>query len=347
MKFLRYCIILFCLFISNNPLFANTPVLNVYWWTGVVPDTVIRQFEKETGIKVNVSTYENNEVMYTKLRAVKQPGYDVIQPSSYMADRMQRQSMLEPLDKTLLPNWHHINPRFLHPIYDPQSQYTAPFIWGVTGIFVNRHAITDTRIQKWADLWRPNYQDQLMLLDDAREVFSMALISLGYSARDTNPEHIKQAYLKLKALLPNIKVFASDTVVSIIIDEDATLGMAWNGDVYKANRENSRVQFILPKEGFVIWIDSLAIPKTAPHKENAYRFINFLLRPDIAKTITLYTRYATANLSAQKTLPAAIKDNPIIYPAEKLLRHGQVQVDVDETTLALIEKYWEELKLGG
>jgi spermidine/putrescine transport system substrate-binding protein len=285
--------------------------------------------------------------MYAKLRASKSAGYDVVMPSSYFVDRMRRQNMLELLDKTKLSNWKNLNPEFLHPPYDPKVEFSVPFIWGVTGMFVNEAYHPKGSVTKWTDLWRPEFKDSLMLLDDTREVFSMALISLGYTANDRNPEHIKQAFEKLKALMPNIKVFSTETVISIIIDEDATLGMAWNGDEFKAQQENKQVRFIFPADGFVIWVDNFAIPKNARHKLEAYEFINFILRPDIAKRIALATSFPIANRAGQALLPPEIRNNPTVYPPESVLKHGQFQTDVGDETLALFEKYWEQLKMSG
>jgi len=327
---------------------AADKVLNVYVWANEIPDFVVRLFERETKIKVNFSSYQNNEVMYAKLRATKKnAGYDIVMPSSYFVDRMHRQNLLEKLDKTKLSNWKNLNPQFINPAYDPQSEYSVPFIWGITGIFYNTNYFPPNSIKKWADLWDQRFYNKLMLLDDTREVFSMALMALGYPANDDNPEHIKAAYLKLKELMPNVKVFSSETVVSIIIDEDATVGMAWNGDTFKASQENKNIKFTLPKDGFVIWVDNLTIPVNAPHKENAYTFINFLLRDDIAKEIALYTGFPITNLIAQKELPAEIRNNPTIYPPKEILSQGHFQTDLNDETLALYEKYWEELKMGG
>ncbi|HEX4044753.1 MAG TPA: spermidine/putrescine ABC transporter substrate-binding protein, partial [Gammaproteobacteria bacterium] len=326
---------------------ATKQVVNVYAWAGEIPDVVIQQFEKETGINVNLTTYENNEVMYAKLRATGNPGYDIILPSSYFVDRMRKQNMLEKLDTSKLSNFKYIDPTFLHPAYDPKGEYSVPFIWGVTGIFVNQHYYSPNTITGWSTLWEPRFKNQLMLLNDMRELFSVALLSLGYSANDRNPDHIKAAFIKLQALMPNVKVFASDAVTSIIIDEDATIGAAWNGDAFKAYEENSNIQFIYPKEGFVIWVDTLAIPFNAPHKDNAYAFINFLLRPDIAAIAALQTKFATANLAARKMLPDNIRNNTTVYPGADIMKHGQFQTDLGEETLGLLEEYWETLKMGG
>ncbi len=333
--------------LTSFSTYAQNNVVNVYAWTGEIPDTLVKQFEKESGIKVNFSTYENNEIMYTKIKASKNAGYDVVMPSSYFVDRMRKQNMLLKLDKSKLSNWANLNPEFLNPSYDPGTQYSTPYIWGVTGIFVNKKFVNPNSVTSWSNLWQPRFNNQLMLLDDSREIFSMGLLTLGYPANDTNPTHIQNTFLKLKAILPNVKVFSSETVVSIIIDEDATIGMAWNGDVYKASKENPNVSFIYPKDGFVIWVDNFSIPVNAPHKDAAYAFINFMTRADIAKNAALVTNFPTANLAAQKLLPQSIQQNPSIYPPKSVLKRGQFQTDLGDETLSIYEKYWEQLKISG
>lgn len=322
-------------------------VLNLYTWSGVIPEFIIQQFEKETGIKVNFSTYDSNETLYAKLKATKDAGYDVIEPSSYYIDRMRRQGMLEKIDHSKLSFFKNEDPEFLNQSYDPHNYFSVPFIWGVTGIFVNNNDYSPNSIKSWGELWDKKYENQLMLIDDPREVFAAALLSMGYSINDENPEHINQAFLKLKTLSPNIKVFKSDGVITILIDEDASIGMVWNGDLYKAKKENPHLDFIYPKEGFVIWVDNFAIPKNAPHLKNAYQFINFMLRADVAKAVSFNNDYPTPNLAARKLLPREIRENPIIYPSHEILRRGQFQTDISEEAIALYEKYWEKLKMEG
>lgn len=321
-------------------------VLNVYNWSGYLPDSVIKQFEKETGIHVSFSSYDSNETLYAKLKTNPRAGYDIIVPSTYYVDKMRNEHMLHKIDKSKLSNFKNLSPALLHHAHDPENEYSVPYFWGTTAIAVNTHVHPKQSITHWSDFWKPKYKDTLMILDDLREVFSMSLISLGYSANDTNEEHIRQAYYKLKQLLPNIRLFSSDAEEAIYIDEDATLGMGWSGDIYLAKQENPDLDYIYPQEGFVIWIDNLAIPAEAPHVKNAYLFINFILRPDISKEISLQTGYASPNLEALKLLPPSFRNNPIIYPPAEILSRGQVQTDVGDA-MKVYEKYWELLKIAG
>jgi spermidine/putrescine transport system substrate-binding protein len=339
----------FCFFMLLLGLFAKAHakdnVVNIYNWSSYISSDILKEFTKETGIKVNYATYDSNETLYAKLKANPHTGYDVIVPSTYFVDRMRQQGMLRPLDKSRLSNFKNLNPTLLNKSYDPGNHYSIPYFWTLTAIAVNSKIHSPQQLKNWADFWNPHYRNQLLLLDDVHEVFSMALMVLGYSANDTDPEHIRKAYLKLKQLMPNVRLFNNDGVKSLFIDEDLSIGMAWNGDIYQAAQENPALRFLYPKEGFVISIDSMAIPKDALHVNNAYVFINFILRPDIAKKLSLATGYPTPNLAAYRLMPKAILNNAMIYPDAKTLQRGVVQTDVGSAE-TVYQHYWELLKIG-
>ena len=334
---------LLCLLISNSIL-ANK-VVNVYAWGGEIPKSVIQQFEHETGIRVNFATYDSNEVMYAKLRSSKHSIYDVILPSAYFVERMQKQGMLNKLDPSKLPNLKNLEPRFTKNDYDKGNQYSVPLIWGATGIFYNQHWVKQ-QPKRWTDLWDKHWRGQLMLLDDSREVFALALMSLNFPPNDTDPVHIHAAYEKLLALTPNIKLFGSDGIQAIIIDEDAIAGSAWNGDAFKVHAENKHINFVYPNDGFVIWVDCLAMPVNPPHRDEAYQFINYMLKPETAENIALIEGHAITNLEGKKRLPPDIRDNTMVYPTDEIMQHGVVQRDVGEETIALYSQYWQNLKLA-
>ncbi|MGT3155181.1 ABC transporter substrate-binding protein [Legionella pneumophila] len=324
--------------------FSN-PVVNVYAWGGEIPKKVIQQFEQESGIKVNFSTYDSNETMYAKLRASQKTIYDVILPSAYFVERMQKQGMLQLLDHKQLPNLHNLDKQFVENDYDPGNRYSIPIIWGATGIFFNHNSVSNPP-KTWQGLWDKKWRNQLMLLDDSREIFAIALMSLGFDPNDINPGHIKAAYEHLLQLVPKIKLFASDSIQAIMIDEDAFIGSAWNGDAFKAHTENKAIEFIYPQDGFVIWVDCLAIPKNPPHLKEALQFINFILKPETSAQIALKEGHAITNAAGRALLPLPIKNNPMVYPPDKILKKGYFQRDIGEETLALYNQYWEQLKLA-
>lgn len=337
---------LFCCGLSLVSMLAwSGRMVNVYLIGGEVPQSLIWAFQNETGIKVNLSTYDSNETMYAKLHASKKNFYDVILPSSYFVERMKKYDLLTKLDLTKLPNLKNIAPFFTNNPYDPNNEYHVPLLWGVTGIFYNQQWIKNPP-EKWQDLWDPKLINQLMLVDDMRDVFSISLMSLGYKPNDENPEHIKAAYQHLLALVPNIKLFASDAIQSLIIDEDANIGASWNGDIVKAQAENPNIRFVYPKDGILMWVDCLAIPKNAPHLDEAYELINFLLRAQSGADIVTNTGYSTTNQASISLLPKSITSNPYIFPPKSLIQSGYYQRDISESTMELYNDYWEQLKLA-
>jgi spermidine/putrescine transport system substrate-binding protein len=328
-----------------SSLIASTPVVNVYGWGGEIPKRLLHIFEEETGIHVNFSTYDNNETLYAKLHASKRPMYDVIVPSAYFVERLQDQGFLASLDHTRLPNIKNLDPTFTNDAYDPGNQYSVPIAWGATGIFYNQQWVKSPP-KTWRNLWNTRWKNQLMLLDDPREVFAIALLSLGYSPNDPNPKHIQEAFNHLRALTPNIKLFASESIQALMIDEDALVGIAWNGDAYKAHAENSNLRFAYPEDGFVIWIDCLALLKQAPHPDEAYAFINFMLKAQSAAMLGQSEGYAIPNQAGKALLPEALQHNPMVYPSPEVLKHGVIQRDVTEANLALYNTYWQQLKFA-
>lgn len=319
--------------------------LNVYNWADYMPQSVLDAFEKKTGIHINYTEYDSNEALYSKLKSNPNVGYDIIFPSSYFIARMSRENMLLKLDKTQLSQFNNLNPRFLNQQFDPQNSYSIPYVWGATGIVVNKKYINPNHATRWKNFWDPKYRNQLLLFDDVREVFSIALLSLGYSINETNPTRIHEAYLKLKSLLPNIKLFNLEAQQNVYIDEDVHIGMGFNGELNNARAENPNLLFIYPEEGFEIWMDCMAIPKNAPHKDAAYQFINFLLEPNIAKEISLALGFSSPNAEAIKLLPPAIQKNPILNPSPEVLKRGYFLEDLGYLN-SVYEDYWNKLKIG-
>lgn len=330
----------------SNQILAQPKILNIYAYSNYISDSIIAKFTKETGIKINLTEYDSNETMYAKLKASKNIGYDIIVPANYYIDRLIKQGMLHQIDKNKLTNFHNLNPSLLNKEFDPQNKFSIPYFWGTSGVIINTKYIKKDSITKWQDFWQPQYKDQLMMLNDIRDVFNVALLSLGYSVNDTNLEHITESYLKLKKLLPNIKIFNIDTVPNVYVDEDAIVGMAWNGDCKIAKQENPNLQYIYPQDGFVIWIDSFAILKNANHLENAYKFLNFMLKPQIAKEASLVFGFAPANLAAMRLMPKELQNDPIFNPDEKTMKRGHIQIDLPDQAKRMYEKYWEKLKIG-
>lgn len=324
----------------------NTKVVNVYNWSGYIAPSIIQRFEQETGIHVNYATFDDNESLYAQLRANPETGYDVIFPSSYYVSKMRRAGMLQKINHQRLQHYQQLRPNLLNKRYDPGQHYSIPYLWGTTGIIVNDRFIDPDSVSHWRDLWDARFRHKLLLLDDVKDAFAIALLSMGESINQHNPSNIYQAYHRLKKLLPNIKLFNSSTTIPIFIDEDAVIGTILNGDAFKAQQGNSHLHYIYPQEGVIMWIDCMAIPKQAPHKDNAYRFINFLMRPQIAKLNSLKIGYSTPNQKALKLMPPAIKENKTMNPPASILQRAQLENNPGQAMLQLMNHLWDRLKIA-
>ena len=342
-----FSLLLLLLNLISNIVYAEDKILNVYAWANYLPEHIIRQFERQTGIHIHHSTYLNNEVLYAKLKADPHSGYDIIMPSTYFITRMIQQHLIQPIDTSRLKNFKNINPVFLNQGYDPNNKYSLPYLYNTTGIAINKKyhpEFTNTSKILWKNLWDPKYKDQLLVFDDTRETFAMALMKLGYSINDTNPEHIKEAFEQLKILMDNIKLFNTEAQRFIYLDEDITIGMGWNGDLFLAKEENPDLTLIYPQDGFLIALDCLAIPKGARHVEYAHQFIDFVLQGSVAKEIALTSGFSTSNLAGIELLPENIRLDPFLYPDPKTMKRSQILTDIGEAAL-IYEKYFELLKL--
>lgn len=315
----------------------------VYNWTEYLPETLLEQFTKETGIKVIYSTYESNEAMYAKLKLIDGEGYDVAFPSTYFVNKMAKEGLLQTIDHSQIPNLAGLDPAILDKDYDKGNKYSIPYMWGSTGIAVNTEEIPLEKVSSWKDLWSQDYSGQLLLQDDLREVFHMALTIKGYSTNSRNPEEIKEAYLLLKELMPNVLLFNSDSPRLPYLAGETNIGMIWNGEAYMAQEENPAIAYVYPKEGANFWVDSFVIPKGGKNRENAHKFINFMLRPDIAKQCVEENGFATPVADALPLLEESVRNNPVIFPSKAIIDAGDFQTDVEEA-LPIYQKYWEMLR---
>ena len=288
-----------------------------YNWTEYVPPGLLEQFTKETGIKVIYSTYESNETMYAKLKTYKEGAYDLVVPSTYFVDKMRKEGMIQKIDKSKLTNFHNLDPAMLNKPFDPNNDYSIPYIWGATAIGVNSDSIDPKTITRWADLWKPEYKGSLLLTDDAREVFQMALLKLGLSGNTTDRKEIEQAYHELQKLMPNVAAFNSDNPANPYMEGEVNLGMVWNGSAW-ANAKNV---------------------------DGAMQLINFLLRPDVAKQVAETIGYPTPNLEARKLLSKEVSGDKSLYPDQATIDKGEWQNDVGDAS-AIYEEYYQKLKAG-
>ncbi len=330
--------------LSSTPAVAGEKVY-VYNWTEYIPESVLLEFTEETGIEVVYSTYDSNETMYAKLKLIQKDGYDVVFPSTYFVSKMGREGMLQPLDRTLLPNMKDLDVNLLDKVYDKGNVYSIPYMWGSTGIGINSDVIPADEVTSWKNLWDPKYKGSLLLQDDMREVFHMALKIKGYSSNSTDPAEIEEAYLLLKDLMPNVLLFNSDSPRMPYLAGEVNLGMIWNGEAWMAQEENPAIRYVYPKEGVNLWVDSFVIPKSARNFKNAHAFINFMMKPEIAKTCVEENGYATPILTALPLMEEKVRNSKTIFPDKEMIAAGEFQTDVGDA-LKIYQQYWEKLRSG-
>lgn len=323
---------------------ADDQQLYFYNWSEYIPNEVLEDFTKETGIKVIYSTYESNESMYAKLKT-QGSGYDLVVPSTYFVSKMRKEGMLREIDKSKLSHFSDLDPNYLNKPFDPDNKYSIPYIWGATGIGINTDLLDKSSVKNWGDLWDAKWEGQLMMMDDAREVFHIALSKLGYSPNTTDPKEIEAAYHELRKLMPNVLVFNSDFPANPYLAGEVSLGMLWNGSAYMAREEGAPIEIIWPEQGTIFWMDSIAIPAGAKNVEAAHKMIDFLLRPENAAKIALEIGYPTPVKTAYSLLPAEFANDPNVFPPQSVMDSGVWQDEVGEAA-ALYEEYFQKLKVN-
>ncbi len=322
--------------------------LNLYTFAEYVPQDHIRCFAEAYAIKVNQDVYSTNSEMYAKL-AAGGASYDVVQPTDYIMELLIRQGLLQKLDKAQLTALDGINPAYLNLPFDPGNNYTVPYQSGTYAIAVNTAAVENVPTS-WADLWNDEYADRMVFLDDARSVIGLTLLTLGYDLNSTDPAQLEEAKAKLRELLPNIKLFESDSPKTALIAGDVDLGMVWTGEAVLAQRELPSIQYVYPSEGAILWQDNYAIPASAPHADAALAFINYTLQPDIFWLTLRDFPYTNPNDAAleyariqQPELYAAYTESPITNTPSEALANGHHLLDVGEA-LVLYDRVWTEVK---
>ncbi|NME83071.1 spermidine/putrescine ABC transporter substrate-binding protein [Clostridium sp. SM-530-WT-3G] len=308
-----------------------------------IDEDLLTKFTEETGIKVDYSTYDTNEIMYQKVKST--PGtYDLVVPSDYMIQKMIKEDMLEKLDFNNIPNYKYISEEFKNLEYDPDNEYSVPYMWGTIGIIYNPDIVTDP-VDSWDILWNTNYANkQVIMFDSMRDSLGIALKKLGYSMNSTDPNEIEaatQALIEQKRTMDPL--YYVDEVKDKMITEEAAIAPVWSGDAAYIMSENPKLKFVLPKEGTNKWFDAMAIPKGAKHKENAEKLINFLCDPENALQNVEYIEYSTPNEAAYEMLDDEVKNDESFYPPQSILDKCEVFVDLNKD-LRLYDDAWMKVK---
>lgn len=327
---------------------ADTQVLKVYNWGEYISNgdddslNVIKEFEKQNpGVKVEYTTYATNEEMYAKI-ASGSADYDILIPSDYMIGKMIKEDMLAKLDFNNIPNYSKIDEQFKNLEFDPQNEYSVPYTWGTVGIIYNTTKV-DGVVDSWNILWDTNYTDQILMFNNPRDSFGIAAMMLGYSQNTTNRDEIVEMADLLKAQKAVIQAYVMDEIFPKMTNGEAALAPYYAGDALTMIDDNPDLDFVVPKEGTNLFVDSMVVPKTSKNKALAEKFINFMLDDEIAKANIEYIGYSTPMSSVRELLDDEIKDSPISYPDEEILDKCQTFSNLDDGTATFLQESWTEV----
>ena len=306
-------------------------VLNVYNWSDYIAEDTIRNFEKETGIKVRYDNFDNNEIVHAKLVAGK-TGYDVVVPSSYWAKLQADGGLLMKLDKNQLPNWKNLDPALLAQLgkLDPGNQYQVNWLWGYTTVGINvdkvKAALGNMPMpdNAWDLIFKPEYISKLKscgvsVLDSATEVIPAALHYLGKPAYSRNQADYAGVAPLLKSIRPHVTLFSSSGYINDMANGSICLALGWSGDINIARQRaidgktGNNIEALIPKNGGLLFFDVMVIPADAAHPGNAHKFINYILRPEVHASLTNKVFYANPNAASKKFVKKEVAENPTVF----------------------------------
>lgn len=322
---------------------AENGEVNVFIWTEYVSETAIENFEKEAGVKVNVSTYSSNEDLLAKLKSESEGTYDVILPSDYAVEYLIAQDKLEALDKDALTNLSNIDDAYLDESFDPGNVYSVPYEGGVACIAVNKSKV-DKDIKSYEDLFDPSLEEQIVVLDDYRTVIGMTERAMGLSMNETDPETLSEVEDKLLSLKSNIKLYDSDSPKSALISGDCSVGMIWSAEVALSMDENPDIDIVYPSEGAYVFLDNWCVPKGAKNYDNAMKFIDYMLSADAAKTNIEDFPYLCPNKAALELMGDDYVSNEAKNVPAEVISGGEFVKYLDTDTLAIYDEMWTKLK---
>ncbi len=325
--------------------------INVYNWGEYIANgtdgslDINAEFTRRTGIRVNYTTFDSNESLYSKLVGGG-ADYDVIIPSDYMVSRLIHENMLAELDFSNIPNFRYIDESFRDPDYDPEGRYSVPYTWGVVGLFYNTDYIEE-EITSWSSLWDDRYAGKILMFDNPRDSFAIAQLLLGQSLNTTEESDWLEAAALLKQQKPMVQAYVMDRIFDKMESEEAWIAPYYSGDAAILVDNSDNIRFVVPREGTNYFVDAMCIPATSGHKAEAEAYINFLCDPEIAGANMDYVGYSTPETAAKAYMDPEIVESPVHYPDGETLARTQVFVNLPEETSRLIDRLWAEAKMGG
>ncbi|MBO4902756.1 MAG: ABC transporter substrate-binding protein [Lachnospiraceae bacterium] len=317
----------------------------VYNWGEYIDPDVLTAFEEETGIHVVYDEFETNEIMYPKVESGAS-AYDVICPSDYMIEKMIANDLLQEIHWENIPNVSNIDPQYMNESeqFDPGNKYSIPYCWGTVGILYNKTMVNGP-IDSWSVLWDEQYKDSILMQDSVRDAFMVPLKWKGHSLNTMDEGELAEARDLLIEQKPLVQAYVVDQVRDKMIGNEAAIGVIYSGEAIYTQRENPDLEYVIPKEGSNVWIDSWVIPKNAPHVANAEKFIDYMCRADVALKNFEFITYSTPNKAARELIEDEdIKNSPIAFPDLSLYPNLETYLYLGDDGDALYNEYWKEVK---
>ena len=319
---------------SEAPAASGDNVLNIYNWSDYIAPDTIANFEKETGIKVRYDVFDSNEVLEAKLLAGT-TGYDIVVPSASFVARQIQAGVFQPLDKSKLPNYKNLDTDVMKVLagYDPNNEHVVPWMWGTTGVGYNvkmiKDRMPDAPLGSWDMIFKPEVTAKfkdcgVSTLDAPSEVFPSSLRYLGLPTGSQTEENLQKAAQLVMGLRPSVKYFHSSQYINDLANGELCLVLGWSGDIFQARdraaeaKNGNEIAYFIPKEGALLWVDTMAIPKDAKHAANAYKFLDYVMRPEVIAAVTNTVHYANGNAAATPLVDEAIRTDKAVYPDPEL-----------------------------
>lgn len=350
MKKIVSCVLVFCMVFSVLCLSAcggsgSKVTINVYNWGEYIDESVLSDFEKQTGIHVNYTTYASNEEMYAKVSSGA-ASYDVVIPSDYMISKMIEEDLLAELDYTNIPNYSKIGADYKGLAYDPNNQYTVPYTWGTTVIIYNKTMVdpADVADESVDLLWNEKYAGNILMFDNPRDAFGLALKKLGYSMNSLTPAEWEAAAQELKAQEPLVQAYVMDQIFDKMSSGEAAIAPYYAGDALIMQEGNPDIAYYIPKEGANFFVDCMCVLKNSQHKTEAEQFINFMCETEVAAKTAEYIGYATPHMDARTLLDPEIVGNALVYPDSKALESTEVFLNLSKDINKLQSDLWTDIK---
>ena len=347
------CLVLAVVLLTSTVLFGcqkkTAQTLYVYNWGEYISDgsddtlDVNKEFEKRFGIKVVYDTFENNEVMYSKIKGGG-VNYDVLIPSDYMIERMIAEDMLQKIDFANVPNYQYIDAKYKGLSYDPSNEYSVPYSVGSIGLIYNT-TLVEEEPTSWSALWDTRYSKKILMINNPRDAFAIAHSILGIDYNTTSEADWKAGAEKLKEQKAVVQAYVNDEVFNKMESGEAAMAPYYAGDFLTMQENNPDLAFVYPSEGVNSFVDAMCIPKNALNKSAAELYINFMQDPEIALANAEYIYYASPNTAVLANEDYSLAGDEIIYPNESALTKTQIFKNLPQATLNLMSSLWDEVKL--